>query len=251
MSGGVLVVTAHPDDEVLIAGGTLAACAAQGLPTGVVCLTRGELGPIYDPLLATRAILGEVRQLELKAACDELGVDWVKCYRRQDGNLRWSGGGAIARQLQGILHARRPDCVITFGEDGLYYHPDHIATYQLTRRAVESIPQPPQLYRAVLPPNLMTELVETLEGRGLPTDLWDLEPQDFGSEPGDRAFALDLRPFAARKLRALRAHRTQLSGDHALAALEDDLAERFLGYEWFAPVLTEGAGWLEETLVGA
>ena len=48
-TGGLLVVAAHPDDEVLIAGGTLAACAEAGHPTAVVCLTRGEQGPISDP----------------------------------------------------------------------------------------------------------------------------------------------------------------------------------------------------------
>lgn len=246
-SGGLLVVTAHPDDEVLIAGGTLAACAEAGQPTGVVCLTRGEQGPIASHTLATPETLGRVRVAELGAACAELGVDWVKCYRREDGNLRWSDGTAIARQLEAIIRTRRPDAVITFGEDGLYHHPDHIAAYRFTCRALKRLAQPPELYRSVWPPELMTQLVSELEQRGLPSDLWDLAPEDFGSEDEDGCFSLDVRPFAERKLRALRAHRTQLSDEHALAAIEPDLVERFLGVEWFAAVEVgaAGQGWLQ------
>ena len=106
---GLLVITAHPDDEVLIAGGTLAARAAAGEPTGVVCLTRGEQGPISDPALATREALGDVRLEELRAACARLGSELVRCYRRQDGNLSWSDGSAIVRQLAGAVTQRRPD----------------------------------------------------------------------------------------------------------------------------------------------
>ncbi len=236
MSGGLLLVSSHPDDEVLIAGGTLAACAAAGIETAVVCLTRGEQGPISSPALATRATLPAVRDAELNAACSELGVGAVRCFRRQDGNLRWADAGAIVRQLVRILEARRPEAVISFGEDGLYFHPDHIATFQFTRRAVARMTEPAVLYRSVWPRTLMPELVQELRSRGLPDDLWTLEPEDFGGEDGDDMVVLDVRPFVARKLRALACHRTQLGPEHAFAALPADLAERFLGYERFAPV---------------
>jgi LmbE family N-acetylglucosaminyl deacetylase len=248
-AGGLTVVTAHPDDEVLIAGGTLAACAAAGLPTAVVCLTRGEHGPISDPALATRENLGEVRSEELKSACAELGVGSVKCFRREDGNLRWSDRSAIVRQLARILEQQRPDAVISFGEDGLYYHPDHVATHECVRRAVARIADPPVLYRAVWPSNMMVELAHELTRHGLPSDMWGMDPEDFGSEE-EGAFALDVRRYADRKLRAIRAHRTQISAEHALAALEGDLAERFLGYEWFAEVNghADGGRWLKDAL---
>lgn len=247
MSGGLLVVTAHPDDEVLIAGGTLAACATAGVPTAVVCLTRGEDGPIADPGLATRENLADVRAAELAAACTELGVEWVKCYRRQDGNLCWSDRAAIVRQLTRIIHELRPNAVITFGEDGLYYHPDHIAVYEFTLRAVAKVPHPPALYRSVWPSELMADLVYELDALGLPADLWDIEPEQFGVAKEDRTgeIVLDVRTHAARKLGALRCHRTQLGPGHAFAALPDELFARFLGIERFVPVRT-GAddGWL-------
>jgi LmbE family N-acetylglucosaminyl deacetylase len=253
LNGGLLVVTAHPDDEVLIAGGALAACAAAGVPTGVVCLTRGEDGPISDPALATRASLGEVRAAELNAACAELGVDWVKCYRRQDGYLRWSGGGAIVRQLAGIMEKRRPAGVITFGEEGLYYHPDHVATYEYTLRAAELVPdlRRPVLYRSVWPDQLMLELSAELSRRGLPSDLWGIPPEDFGVAQADRAgeIVLDVTAQASRKIRALRCHRTQLHAGHTFTALPDELVDRFLGFERFVCVRASGnASWLTAVL---
>lgn len=245
--GGLLVITAHPDDEVLIAGGTLAACGAAGRPTGVVCLTRGEQGPISDPALATRETLGAKRTDELHAACTQLGVSFVKCLGNEDGNLVWGDSNAILRQLAGIIDAREPNAVVTFGEDGLYHHPDHIATYELSARAVRRAAVHSSLYRAVWPPTLMRDLVSDIKRRGLRIDLWGLAPEAFGSEDSHESFTIDVRRFAHRKLRALRAHRTQLSSAHALASIPDDLVERYFGFERFAQ-LHGGADWLRETL---
>lgn len=252
--GGLMVVTAHPDDEVLIAGGTLAACATAGVPTGVVCLTRGELGPIADRRLATRRTLPAVRRAELEEACARLGVEWVKSYRRQDGNLRWSDGPAIVRQLTRILETRRPDAVITFGEEGLYYHPDHIAAYWYTLRAVTRATSRPLLYRSAWPRGLVGQLARELSDRGLSSDLWDLAPDQFGTDDLQGVFGLDLRAFAAQKLDALRCHRTQIGDGHALNAVPADLAERFLGIEWFAVVPTAAAAapdWLADAVARA
>jgi LmbE family N-acetylglucosaminyl deacetylase len=242
MSGGLLVITAHPDDEVLIAGGTLAACSELAIPTSVVCLTRGESGPIADPGLATRETLAAVRLQELRAACAELGVSFVKCYRRQDGSLRWSNRSPIAVQLARIIDERCPEVVITFGEDGLYYHSDHIAAYELARMAARRARHQAALYRSVWVNAEMRELGAELRGRGLPADLWGLELEDFGVEDDEREdeVVVDVRPFVARKLRALYCHRTQLEPRHALLALPDDLAQRFLGYERFARVQLPG-----------
>jgi N-acetyl-1-D-myo-inositol-2-amino-2-deoxy-alpha-D-glucopyranoside deacetylase len=244
---GLLVIGAHPDDEVLLAGGTLAACAAAGHETGVVCLTRGELGPIADAALATRATLGTVRLGELRSSCAELGTVLIKCWRRPDGNLRWSDRGAIVRQLAGVLTAQKPEAVITFGEEGLYYHPDHIATHELVRRAVRRLADPPALYRSVWPKPIMSSFGAELRRRGLSDDLWELAPEDFGTEDLEGSFDIDVRPFVQRKLAALRAHRTQVPEHHALAAIDPGLAEQFLGTEWFAP-LEAGSDWLRQAL---
>ncbi|HEX6711941.1 MAG TPA: PIG-L deacetylase family protein [Thermoleophilaceae bacterium] len=238
MSGGLLVVTAHPDDEVLIAGGVLAACAAAGVDTGVVCLTRGEQGPIADPALATPATLGEVRERELQAACAELGVDWVRCLNHGDGWLSWNEEAAPVADIAQAISERAPNGVVTFGGDGLYWHPDHVAVYRLTAAALARAGDSgsPVLYEAVWLDSAMPELTAAMAERGLATDLWDLDPAAFGVPAEDDLVEIDVTPFVDRKLRALRAHRTQLPAHHALAQIPADLAERFLGVERFRPV---------------
>jgi N-acetyl-1-D-myo-inositol-2-amino-2-deoxy-alpha-D-glucopyranoside deacetylase len=241
---GVLVIGAHPDDEVLIAGGTLASCAAAGVPTGVLCLTRGEQGPIADPGVATPQTLGDVRVGELRASCAQLGVSYVECWQQPDGNLRWSGRDAVVGQLALFLRMRRPDAAITFGEDGLYHHPDHVAVHELAVQAVQTLRKPPALYRSVWPKSVMRELTRALDQRRLTSDLWGLEPEDFGTENMSDSFAVDVAPFVERKLAALMAHRSQVPDSHVFARLDRELLRRFLGTEWFAPLNAQRPGWL-------
>jgi N-acetyl-1-D-myo-inositol-2-amino-2-deoxy-alpha-D-glucopyranoside deacetylase len=188
-----------------------------------------------------------VRLGELQASCDELGASLVRCWRRPDGNLRWADRSAIVGQLLRVFEEHRPEAVITFGEDGLYYHPDHIATFELVRRAVGRMSDPPAVYRSVWPKALMRSFGAELRARGLSDDLWELSPEDFGTDDVDGSFEIDVRPFLDRKLAALRSHRTQLHRDHALARLDRDVAERFLGTEWFAPMNTT-SDWLPRAL---
>jgi LmbE family N-acetylglucosaminyl deacetylase len=254
MSGpGLLAVCAHPDDETLIAGGVLAACAAAGLDASVLCLTRGEYGPISDPGLATPETLGAVREAELRAACGELGVTWLRCYRRRDAHLPWTNSTAVARQIARAVKELRPAAVVTFGDDGLYYHPDHVATHRFTHRALRMLgartPRP-HLYEAVWPSSAMPELVAAMHARGLPTGLWDIPAADFGIDELAGTIEVDVRPFLERKLRALRCHRTQIGPDHLFRDLPPDLAARFLGRERFRRV-HPGAGvrdWLVDTV---
>ena len=233
-----MLITAHPDDEVLVGGGTLAACAELGLATSVVCLTRGEHGPIARRGLATRRTLGAVRAQELKDACDTLGVGFVKCYRREDGSLRWSNRAAIAGQLARLIDQLRPDVVATFGEDGLYYNSDHIAAYGVAGMALRRAAHSAALYRSVWLAAEMRKLAEQLRRRNLPTGLWGLELEDLGVEADEAegGVVVDVRRFVDRKLQALSCHRTQLEPGHALLGLPDDLARRFLGHERFVGV---------------
>ena len=241
--GGLLVVTAHPDDEVLIAGGVLAACAAAGAETGVLCLTRGEQGPIADPALATRETLGEVRERELHAACAALGVGWVRCLQHADGWLPWSDDEAAIEDIARVVDERAPRAVITFGGDGLYWHPDHTAVHRFTTAALRGSPL---LYEAAWLTSAMPELVAAMSERGLGTDLWDLEPSAFGVPESEDLVGIDVTPFVEQKLRALRAHATQLAAGHVFAEIPADLAERFLGVERFRPMGHDG-GWLTAT----
>ena len=244
MSAAIVAVVAHPDDESLIAGGTLALAARAGLRTGVVSLTRGENGPISDGSRGLAAGLGQAREDELARAAHELGVDWATCLSYPDGELPWVDHAAVAAELAGLLAEPVPDAVLTFGEDGLYGHPDHIATAEIVARALGHLDRPVERYEAAWPTGLIAELAGVAAERSLPHALWGLEPEAFGS---DRApsLSVDVRSVLTQKLAALRAHRTQLGPDHLLTALPLDLAERFLGTEpWAGP----RGGRLEELL---
>ena len=234
-TGGIVAVVAHPDDEALIAGGTLALAVDAELATGVVSLTRGELGPISDPRLADERTLGAVRERELRASGALLGIDWTRCLQHPDGMLEWVDGEAVAIELATMLRTRRPAVLLTFGEDGVYGHQDHVATRLVAGRAAALLaPAAPLVYEAVWAPQLAGELVADARSRGLPDSLWGIEPEAFGSAAGP-ATRVDVRAVVGRKLAALRAHRTQLEDDHVLFALPADLAARHLGKEAWRP----------------
>jgi len=151
----LLGVFAHPDDEVFCAGGTMARAAAAGAEVMIVSATRGERGQIRDPAAATRRTLGAVRERELRAAAAELGVQSVQVLDYPDGTLqhhRSSLGPAIA----GIMRQFDPDTVITFGADGGYGHPDHVAISGLTteafRRLARDHDRGQRMYHAAFPP---------------------------------------------------------------------------------------------------
>jgi N-acetyl-1-D-myo-inositol-2-amino-2-deoxy-alpha-D-glucopyranoside deacetylase len=245
-TGTIIAVVAHPDDESLIAGGTLALAARAGVGTGVVSLTRGEQGPIADPSLATRERLGEVRATELGVAAHALGVDWAICLSYADGELPWVDHEAAAEELARMIGPHAPLVLLTFGEDGLYGHPDHSAAAEITTRAVRLLDGPVELYAATWRSGLVKELAAAAAERGLPHDLWGLDAEAFGADR-EPTVTIDVRPVLSEKLAALRAHRTQLGSDHLLAALPADLAERYLGDEPWAGHHPER---LEELLAG-
>jgi LmbE family N-acetylglucosaminyl deacetylase len=247
VTGAIVAVVAHPDDESLIAGGTLALAAGAGAATGVVSLTRGEHGPSSDDALATPWQLGDAREAELHAAGRELGVGWATCLRHPDGELPWVDHEAAAEELAALLAPHAPAVVLTFGEDGLYWHADHVAARDIAVLAIRRLDVRVDLYEAAWPAGLIAQLVTATAARGLPVGLWGIEPEAFGSDRTPTV-VIDVRPALARKLAALRAHRTQIGPDHLFAALPEDLAERFLASEpWAGP--ENGA--LEELIRGA
>ena len=123
----ILGVFAHPDDETFCAGGTLAKYVADGWEAMVVSATTGQAGQIRDARLATRRTLGRVRERELHESCRRLGVQHVRTLDYMDGTLADVDGRELAGAIAEIIRAFRPEVVITFGEDGAYGHPDHIA----------------------------------------------------------------------------------------------------------------------------
>ncbi len=133
----MLAVFAHPDDETFCAGGTLAKYVAEGWEAMAVTATRGQAGQIRDPLIATRRTLGQVREREFYAACERLGVQHAGVLDYMDGALQDADMRELTGAVVQIMRAFRPDVVITFGPDGAYGHPDHVAIGAATTLAFE------------------------------------------------------------------------------------------------------------------
>ncbi|HLJ57981.1 MAG TPA: PIG-L deacetylase family protein [Chthonomonadaceae bacterium] len=240
----IVAVFAHPDDESLLAGGTLAACAARGAEVSLICATRGGDGPISDPALATRATLAAVREAELRNAAVELGLRSVACLDYPDGMLPWVERERITADLAARLGRARPDAILTFGAEGLYWHPDHIAIHEITRdawRQAAAEGAVARLYYATWPAGLAQDLAAAMADRCLPADLWGLLHDAFGVPPSMITTTLDVREYVPQKLRALRCHRTQLAAHHLFSAIPDDLAVQLLGCEYFVREAGEAA----------
>jgi len=136
-----MAVLAHPDDESLGVGGTLARYAAEGADVFVVTATRGEHGGYRghrpgDPGHPGPASLGSIRESELRAAASALGVREVTTLGYIDGQLDRADVRQAVADIAGHVLRVRPDVVITFAPDGAYGHPDHIAISQFTTAAL-------------------------------------------------------------------------------------------------------------------
>jgi len=133
----LLCVLAHPDDESLGTGGTLAKCAAEGIDTYLVTATRGERGRFGDVSPSPGPeIVGPAREAELHAAARELGIKEVTVLGYSDGALDQVDRLEAAAAIAGHIRRIKPHVVITFGPDGAYGHPDHIAISQLTAASI-------------------------------------------------------------------------------------------------------------------
>ena len=157
----LLAVYAHPDDETFCAGGTLAKYAAAGAEILVVSMTRGEAGQIRDAYLATRRTLGTTRVLELQRACRQLGVSQVMCLDYGDGKLAALDPAILVAKTTELIRSFRPDIVLTFGNDGAYGHPDHIAVGAATDEAFQVSGDPshaPEHLAAGLSPHTPAQL---------------------------------------------------------------------------------------------
>ena len=160
----VLAVYAHPDDECYCSGGTLAKYSAAGAETVVISATKGQAGQINDTRIATRNTLGAMREQELRNSCTALTVKHTECWDYMDGALASANRQQLVGDVTHAIRKYRPHIVLTFGLDGAYGHPDHIAIGQATTEAfscagdteilpVHDLPvhAPDRLYHAYFP----------------------------------------------------------------------------------------------------
>ncbi|MDA1092661.1 MAG: PIG-L family deacetylase [Acidobacteria bacterium] len=234
----VLAVFAHPDDESLACGGLLAWCHALGIRTSLLCLTHGEHGgqPPTQALATTRAS-------ELRAAAAALGIDEVALLSHEDGMLPWIDAALLERDILDAIARTAADVVITFDEDGLYWHPDHVAVHARTTAAVVSAPEPrPTLYYVTIPNGAMRAVLDESRARALtqhepsppPTHILGIaNPDAFGAHAPAPTLVLDTGDFARQKLMALHCHRSQLGTRDALPLMTSDTAPALLAIEQY------------------
>jgi LmbE family N-acetylglucosaminyl deacetylase len=155
----LMAILAHPDDESLGFGGILAKCAAEHIETVLVTATLGERGWIGDEReYPGVAALGQLRAAELRAAAHILGIGSVNLLGYLDGDLDQADPAEVVAKIVTQLRRIRPHVVVTFGPDGCYGHPDHIAISQFTTAAIVEAANPNSLYSPDLAPHAVAKL---------------------------------------------------------------------------------------------
>jgi len=187
-----------------------------------------------------------VRVRELRDAAGVLGVAEVIVLDHPDGDLRWDHVPEMHAEIVALIKSYRPDAVITFAEDGLYWHLDHIGVHERTYTAVLSLgADAPPLYYVTMRSGVMREVVEAAHAKGgAPPDssFWGIAPDAFGDGANPPTFVIDVRDWAVRKLAALRCHRTQMGPNNPMAWIDEDEARRWLGVEQFQRAQLDGSG---------
>lgn len=239
----LLLVHAHPDDEAIPTGATMARYAAEGAQVCLVTCTRGEHGEVVAEELAELRVggpeaLGRHREGELAAALAELGVHrhhWL------GGAGRWWDSGMVGtpenadprafaraepdeaiREMVAILRRERPHVVITDNDRGSYGHPDHVQAHRVTAAAVPraadsgyaaELGEPwevAKVYWSALPRSAVQHLVEQ--------GVWEIEEEMPGVPDAEIAARIDGRDYLDAKVAALRAHRSQVNLDDGMFA---------------------------------
>ena len=237
---------AHPDDEALLTGGTLARAAAEGHRVVLVVATAGEAGLASD---APGPQLGQRRRQELAEAAAALGCARVEVLGYADSGMYGEAGGerafshvdveAAAQRLADLLREERADVLTVYDPAGGYGHPDHVQVAKVGVRAAELAGTPVVLEATVNRQALqrVLRLVSRLPGI----------PADFDARRFDRAFtdrsalthAVDVRAHTGAKRAALAAHASQATANEGtrtlsvLLRLPRPLFKRALGTEWF------------------
>ncbi len=261
----LLLVHAHPDDESIGTGATMAKYAAEGAGVTLVTCTLGELGEVIPAELAHLAAdredrLGEYRIGELAAACAALGVT---DHRFLGGPGRWRDSGMMgldandvpgcfwqadldeaAGELLNVIREVRPQVLVSYDENGFYGHPDHIQAYRVARRAFELADgQVSKFYATAVPKSVLAAAIDLARdndavggaaGGGVDFQRVDsVDDLPFGTADEDVTTEIDATAFLDAKLAAMRAHATQIAVDSPFFALSNNLGQRAFGREYY------------------
>jgi len=259
----VLLVHAHPDDETINNGATMAMYAALGASVTLVTCTRGEEGEVLIPELSHLAAnatdsLGQHRVTELALAMKELGVadhrflgEGVKLFRDSgmmgtEPNNRpdvfWQADLEEASDLLvQIIDEVKPHVLITYDEFGGYGHPDHIQAHRVAMRAAEkSAWDIPKIYWNVMPISVIQEGIDAM--KGIDSDFWGAEKAEDLPFAKDDSFVhalVDGNAYVEKKMNAMKAHATQIAVDGPFFALSNNVGLQVWGNEYYTLVKGE------------
>ena len=271
----LLLIHAHPDDEAINNGATMARYVAEGAQVTLLTCTLGEEGEVLVPELAQLAAdqadqLGGYRIGELTAAMGALGVTdhrWLGgAGRYRDSGMMgtpanehprafWNADlEEAAAHAVAVVRELRPQVLVTYDEKGGYGHPDHIQAHRVAMRAVEAAADPgfhPELgepwqvakvYWCAMPRSVVQQGIDAMKGMGEDSPfagLGDIEEVPFVVPDESIAAAVDARRYADRKDAALRAYPTQITVDGPFFALSNNLGQEVLGTEYYRLVRGE------------
>jgi LmbE family N-acetylglucosaminyl deacetylase len=243
---------AHPDDEAIATGGTMASLAAAGHRVVLVTATRGELGEVPDGLLEAGETLGERRAVELAAAADILGVSRQVFLGYHDSGMEGEESNAradvfatadrdeAAKRLADLLAEESSDVLVVYDEHGGYGHPDHVKVHDVGMAAAE-LAGTPVVYMATMDRGFMMELRRRSPDFGPGDD--ELEGAETMGEPSERITTeLDVGPWIGAKQAAMRAHASQISEESFFLSMPADLFAEVWGQEWFIRERPEPVG---------
>ena len=262
----LLLVHAHPDDETINNGVTMAKYAALGAQVTLVTCTRGEEGEVLVNELANLASdkddkLGEHREIELKDAMDELGI---KDFRFLGApSKKWRDSGMMgtpandrddvfwqadldeaSNELVKIILEIKPQVLITYDEFGGYGHPDHIKAHRVAMRAAELAAnqgwQVSKIYWNTMPRSVIQMGIEKMKEVG--SDFFGAESADdlpFAKPDELVSTVVNAPEYVPAKLAAMKAHATQISVDGPFFALSNNLGLSVWGDEYYTLVKGE------------
>jgi N-acetyl-1-D-myo-inositol-2-amino-2-deoxy-alpha-D-glucopyranoside deacetylase len=277
----ILFVHAHPDDETVGTGATMARYAAAGAHVTLVTCTLGEEGEIHVPELSGLAAgqadqLGGYRIAELDAACAALGVTDHR-FLGGAGRFRDSGMMGLptnehprafwqadldvaAGLLLDVIREVRPQVLVTYDPNGFYGHPDHIQAHRVAMRAVELAGDlaPRKVYWTAVPRSALAAGMEAFaESSDNPfAGIDNADDLPFGSPDSEIAARVDGQGFAEAKFAAIRAHATQIPSTSWLFTIAGNFDSDFMGVEYYLLAAGEKGpgsgphGWEDDLFAG-
>lgn len=229
----------------------------SGIETGLICATRGEVGEIADPALATPENLGQVREGEMRAAAEALDVHnlWFLDYRdsgmagtpenQEPRAFVQAGAADVVGKLVAIIRQFRPQVMVTFDETGGYGHPDHIAIYRHTTSAfyaaADSVQYPElgpayavsKLYYSSFPRSAMLAIGEWLKSQKYDGSFGNLDPNKLGLADEQVDVWLNVEPWRATKDRSWAMHRTQANSGKVFDQLPEEIVRKWQSNECY------------------